>query len=182
MPIMKIGRLFLTLFLSICFSATAQVDSFQADIMSYLNNNGTRGQYSNAYESMFDVLKQQFDVSNVPEQVWEDLKKDKEKSMDEIIKLLTFAYRKHFVQEDIKGMDDFYRSETAQQMITDPSALSEAQNEEVAAFMASELGLKIEAVRPELSKDIMEISEHWSRELFSATMSSLVKQGYHTGN
>lgn len=178
---MKMQHLFLTLFLTICFSSTAQVDAFHADIIDYINNNGTRAQYSDAYESMFDVIKKQFEVSNVPDEVWTELKNDKEKSIDEIVNLLAYAYRKHFTQEDIKGMNSFYGSETGQQMMNDPSLLSTEQNEEVAAFMSSELGLKIEAKREGLSQDIVTISEQWSRELFMDKMGVLVKKGYHTG-
>ncbi len=182
MTIMKIRFLFLTLFLAFCFSGATQEDSFQEDIITYLNNNGTRDQYKGAYESMFDLLKQQFSVSNVPESVWKDLQKSKEKSLDEIVNFLAFAYRNHFTREDINAMNEFYSSESAKQMIKDPSVLNSSQNEEISAFFASDLGIKIEEKKPELTKDIMEISEHWSRDLFSAKMSSLVKQGYTTGH
>lgn len=177
---MKIRFLFLTLFLSFCFSANAQIDAFQEDIIDYLNNNGTRGQYSAAYESMFDVLKKQFEVSNVPEPVYTELKLGKEKSLDEIVKLLSFAYRKHFTREEINAMNTFYKSDAAKQMIIDPSVLSETQNKEVYAFMNGELGKKIDTKQPDLSKDIAEISGFWSRDLFSETMSVLVKKGYYT--
>jgi hypothetical protein len=182
MTIMKIRFLFLTLFLTLCFSGTAQEDPFKEDIVSYLNNNGTRDQYDAAYESMFDVLKKQFEVSNVPDSVWKDLQKDKEKSLDEIVNFLTYAYRNHFSREEINAMNDFYSTGSAKQMLKDPSQLNPSQSEEVSAFFASDLGVKIEEKKPELTEDIMEISEHWSRDLFGAKMSSLVKQGYTTGH
>ncbi len=179
---MKIRLLYLVLFLSFCFSANAQDDSFQEDIISYLNNNGTREQYADAYTGMFDVLKKQFEVSNVPETLWAELKQGRKKSLDEIVTLLSFAYRKHFTQDEINAMNIFYKSDTAKQMMADPSALSEAQNKQISAFMNGELGKKIDEKRDELTADIVEISEFWSRDLFSETMSILVKKGYHTGN
>jgi hypothetical protein len=182
MTIMKIRFLILTLFFTICFSAVAQDDPFQEDIITYLNNNGTREQYSGAYDSMFDVLKQQFSASNVPDSVWKDLQKDKDKSLDEIVKFLTFAYRNHFTRDEINEMNSFFQTDAARQMVKDPSALNDTDQQEISRFYDSELGKKIEEKRPDLTKDIVEISEHWSRDLFSEKMSKLVKLGYSTGH
>ena len=179
---MKIRFLILTLFFPICFSITAQEDPYQEDIITYLNNNGTRDQYSGAYDSMFEVLKQQFSVSNVPDNVWKDLQKDKDKSLDEIVKFLTFAYRNHFTRGEINQLNTFYQTPAAKQMTIDPSALSETEQAEITAFYSSALGKKIEEKRNDLTKDIVEISEHWSRDLFAEKMSKLVKLGYSTGH
>ena len=181
MTIMKIRFLFLTLFFTFCYSTLAQDDTFQEDIITYLNSNGTRDQYSDAYDNMFDVLKKQFAVSNVPDSVWKDLQKDKEKSMDDIVNFLSFAYRNHFSHDEINTMNEFFSTDAAKQMMNDPSQLTEEQNEKVSAFYTGDLGRKIEEKRPDLTKDIGEISEHWSRDLFAAKMKSLIEKGYTTG-
>ncbi|NND62733.1 MAG: DUF2059 domain-containing protein [Flavobacteriaceae bacterium] len=169
---------FLTIFSVFCFTAQAQVDTFQQDIINYLNINGTHTQYADAYEKMFDVLLPQFESANVPESFVKELKKDKEESLDEIVKFLTFAYRKHFTQEDIQQMTSFYKSKAGQKMVHKTGTLTEAENAEIAAFFGSDLGKKIEEKRTALSEDIAEISGHWSRDLFSEKMSALVKNGY----
>ncbi|MBT8261727.1 MAG: DUF2059 domain-containing protein [Bacteroidia bacterium] len=179
---MKIRFLFLTLFFTFCFSSIGQEDPFQQDIIEYLNNNGTRDQYSGAFESMFDVLKQQFSASEVPQSVWKELQNDKEKSLDEIVNLLTFAYRNHFTHDEINTMNEFFSTDAGKQMLKDPSQLSTAQNDEISTFFKSDIGIKIEEKKPELSKDIMEISEHWSRDLFAAKMKNLIELGYSTGH
>ena len=69
---------FLTLFLSFYFSVSAQIDSFQEDIIGYLRINGTYQQYDQAYDQMYTVLAPQWESANVPEEVWEDLKKNRE--------------------------------------------------------------------------------------------------------
>ena len=175
---MKIRSLFLTLFCGICFSAVAQVDNFQQDIIEYLNNNGTEAQYSKAYDEMFDVLKQQFVVPEVPAEVWTDLKKGKEESIDDVIAFLTFAYRKHFTQEDISKMTAFYKTKAGKKLVKQTKNHSKEESEEVAAFFNSELGQKIESKRGVLSEDIAEISGHWSRDLFAEKMGVLVRKGY----
>lgn len=177
---MKIRYLFLTLFLTICFSVTAQVDSFQQDIIDYLNINGTPQQYEGAYEEMFNLLKKQFASANVPEEFWVNLYQGKEKSVDEVIAFLTFAYRKHFTREEIAEMTKFYETEAAQKMVLQSGDLSSEENEKITAFFNSEIGKKIEEKRDALSEDIAEISGHWSRDLFSEKMSALVKAGYFT--
>ena len=63
-------------------------------------------------------------------------------------------------------------------MVANPRSLSESENNEVAAFNTSEIGLKIEAKRTSLTKDITQISQDWSRELFIEKMTALTKFGY----
>ena len=127
--------IFLTLFSLICFSVVAQVDDFQQDIINYLNINGTYQQYTDAYVGTFNALKRNFKKANVPEKVWEELKTDKEKSMKELISFLSFAYRKHFTENDIVLMTAFYKTEAAQTMLVNPKTLTEAQNEEIKVFL-----------------------------------------------
>ena len=40
------------------------------NIIEYLNNNGTEKQYGEAYDEMFDILKEQF--MDVPEKEWNE--------------------------------------------------------------------------------------------------------------
>ncbi|MDC8004475.1 DUF2059 domain-containing protein [Aureisphaera galaxeae] len=164
--------------MTICFSLQAQVDDYQQDIINYLSINGTYEQYSAAYDDMFTVLKKQFETANVPESKWKELKEDKNKSLEEVVRFLSFAYRKHFTQDEIKKMYEVYNSKAAQEMLAKQGTLTRNEDKEVDAFFESDLGKKIVAKRSELSEDIGEISGHWSRDLFAAKMSNLVKSGY----
>ena len=175
---MKIRLLFLTLFCSICFPLSAQVDSFQENIIEYLNNNGTESQYSDAYEEMFDVIKRQF--VDVPDEVWSELKVGKDESVQDVIKFLTFAYRKHFTESEIVTMTNFYKTKTAKKLVVGSNDLTNEDNDKILEFFKSDIGKKIESKREELSVDIAEISSTWSRELFAEKMSTLVKKGYST--
>ena len=177
---MKVRSLFLTFFCCICFSGYSQVDTFQESIIEYLNSNGTETQYAEAYDQMFDVLKRQFVEPKVPEEVWSELKEGKAESIQELISFLSFAYRKHFTEEDISKMNQFYNTEAAQKMVLKTNNLTKEESEQVAAFFNSELGQKIAAKRQDLSVDIAEISSHWSRDLFAKKMGILVKKGYST--
>lgn len=171
--------IFLTVFSLVCFTGVAQIDAFQQDIINYLNVNGTQKQYSEAYDDMFQVLRQNFETSNIPETVWTELQNGKGKSMEEITEFLSFAYRKHFTQAEIKTMTNFYKTEAAQKMLNQTTgALSEAETGEIAAYFDSPVAKKVESKLPELSEDISEISNHWSRDLFKEKMMALLELGY----
>jgi hypothetical protein len=175
---MKIRLLFLTFFCSICFSLSAQVDAFQENIIAYLNINGTENQYGDAYDEMFNVLKQQF--LDVPDKEWNELKVGKNESVQDVIKFLAFAYRKHFTENDIVEMTNFYKTEPAQKLVAGSNDLTNEENDKITEFFQSDVGKKIASKREELSADITEISSTWSRELFAEKMSTLVKKGYST--
>ena len=170
--------IFLTLFSLICFSVVAQVDAFQQDIIEYLNVKGTYQEYTDAYVGVFDAVKKNFRSSNVPENEWEEMRSDKDKSMEDLIFYMSFAYRKHFTQSEINTMINFYNTEAAQRMITEDGTLSDKDNDEISAFFESELGKKITRKQPELTIDIKEISTQWKSDLFVEKMSFLVKKGY----
>ena len=92
--------------------------------------------------------------------------------------MLAFAYRNHFSKEDIKAITKFYKTDIAQLMLKDFSALSEDQKCEIIDFENSEIGLKIAAEQKELSKDMAVIVRDWKTELFSEKMKKLIKNGY----
>jgi|GEM_PF-505908 len=175
---MKVYGLFLTLFLTICFQVTAQVDTFDAKILHYLDINGTEKQYNEAYDSMFVMLRKKYTGVDVPESFWSKIQADKTEKIAAVKKMLSFAYRNNFTEKDIEKMTKFYESETGKKLVANPRSLSESENNEVAAFNTSEIGLKIEAKRTSLTKDITQISQDWSRDLFIEKMTALTKFGY----
>ena len=67
---------------------------------------------------------------------------------------------------------------TLRELVEEYKAGIERRNEEINAFFNSELGKKIASKQEALAADVAEISEHWSRDLFSEKMSKLVKAGY----
>jgi hypothetical protein len=178
MSVMKIRTLLLTLFCGICFSISAQIDSFQGNVIDYLNNNGTEEQYSEAYDGIFVVLKKQFINPIVPEELWIELKQGKKISIQELIAFLSFAYRKHFTEAEIVKMAAFYKSDAGQKRVHHAPDISEEDQGKINSFFSSELCKKIDAKQEALSADIDKISRSWRRDLFGATMVILVKKGY----
>ena len=169
---------FLTIFLALSFSTVAQVDSYQRDIINYLTINGTVEQYGVAYDELFEVLKKQVASPDTPETFWKTLKEGKEESLDELIFLLSFAYRKHFTQDEIGELTKFYKTDAAQKMIFNSPNLTEEDNNIITDFYNSDVAKKVEVKHDDLSKDVSEASSTWSRELFSEKMGAIVKGGY----
>ncbi|QIE59065.1 DUF2059 domain-containing protein [Rasiella rasia] len=176
---MNIGRLFLTLFFTLSFIVCAFGQNFQEKIGEYLLINGTHTQYSNAYDQMFEMLERQFSNENVPSSLWEELKKNKEVEVNNVLTLLGAAYQKNFTETDISEMLAFYKSEAGRQLVVDANTLSENQRAEVSQFFGSEVGQKIASVQKELAADVSQVSEFWSRDLFKATTEKLSAKGYH---
>lgn len=174
---MKIRFYFLTLFLTICFSVNAQ-NGFQQEVISYLTTNGTVTQYNGVYDDMLGVLKQQFAKANVPQTEWDALKGDKSKAVDQVIRMFASAYRKHFTQDDISKMNAFFSTDAGVQMRLDPDGLNKEQRLQVGEFYNSEVAKKLDSVKVDLTTDVSQISEYWSRDLFNATMNSLIAKGY----
>lgn len=175
---MKACTFFLTLFLTICFSASAQVDDFQRKIIECLQVNGTTSMYEQVYDDTIHLLYKQFITANAPEDFWEDLRSDKIEKVNELIPYLAFAYRKHFSESDINEMNKFYHTDSAQFWLNSPSQLTEEQHKVVNTFLESDIGLKIESKKKSLKEDMDEIASHWKRDLFSEKMSLLIKNGY----
>ena len=176
---MKIGHLFLTLFFSVSFMVGAVAQNFQEKLGEYLLINGTHTQYSNAYDQMYTMLQQKNAFQEVPAELWESLQATKEEDVSGILNLLTSAYQKHFTEGDITEMLGFYQSEAGRQLVVDANNLTEAQRAEANGFFGSATGQKIAAVQKELTADVSQISEFWSRDLFKATLIKLAAKGYH---
>ena len=175
---MKAQSFFLTIIFLICFSATAQVDDFQERIIACLQVNGTKVFYEEEYDNTLHLLLKQFDTSQAPETFWQELRKDKDQKIDELIPLLAFAYRKHFTEEDIVEMNEFYSSETAKIWQENPGELTEEQQREVDSFLEGDIGEKMNSNRNVLREDMDEIASHWKRELFAEKMRLVVKSGF----
>lgn len=168
---------FLTIISLICFSASAQIDDFQKEIIDLLNINGTRVNYGVAYYEVFPLLKRNFKDKEIPEEAWTKLEEGEEIQVDKAIAQLTFAYRKYFSREDIQAMTEFYLTDAAQKFISDESLTAE-EDQQIDQFLNSEVGKKMKKNQKALNADLGNMKDQWSRDLFGAKMKELVKSGY----
>lgn len=173
-------KIFLTLvtLITISFQGMAQERNFTESINHYISINGTSEQYSDAIDQLFVMLKQQYQGVNVTEMVWDELKLEKEGSLNQIKVMLASAYRSHFEHDDIKAMIEFYETPAGRQFAVDPVQLSLEQKDEVTFFYNSYAGKKLQNQSESLKEMVGQISESWSSQLYMKTKEKLAVKGY----
>ncbi len=166
----------LTLFLVTI--ACVQQTSYQEELIKYFELNGTEKQYNAAIDQMFQLLKNQYNSQNVPENVWQELQEEKPLALDQIKLMLVPAYQSNFTQEDIQQLIAFYESDTGKQVVKDQASLTETQKEEFTSFLNSEIGLKVQDKSEALRKMVGEVSESWSSKLYRDMVEKLKAKGF----
>jgi len=177
MIILKTRIFFLTVFLAVCFHSQAQIDDFQKEIVDYLNINGTRDQYRDAYDSVYTTLSKNFGKHNIPDKIWNEMKKDKEEEVDEVLNDLSFAYRNNFTREQIQQMNEFHNSEAAQKM-KKGEELTDTERQAINDFYEGPLGELIATKQTKLDSEMEVIERNWKRDIFKEKMQWLIKNGH----
>ena len=171
-------KLLLAVFFMVTFTGVSQESTYHQDVLSYFKVNGTSEQYANATNGLFDLLKKQYSKKNVPDSVWTELKIDNPKHVERVLNMLVSAYRGSYNQEDINNMLDFYQSDTGSQLLVDKTTLNYDQQKQASVFYNTETGQKILMSEQEIAKNISEISEIWSRDLYRMMVDALAEKGY----
>lgn len=161
------------LFLLVAMDAVAQESGFSSEVAAYLESNSTLDQYNYAYDQLLKMLGDQHPKSDSNTKGWAFLEENRVKALADIKALLIPIYEQHFDNEDIQRMTAFYSSETGKQLMNDRSQMTEMQKENLNTFYNSPVGQKIIAKQPILTREIAEISERWSRDLYETAVSLL---------
>lgn len=169
----------ITIILTFASVSSAQDTTFNEDIVTYLEMNGTEKQYSGAVDGLFTMLSRRYAHNNISQSVWLELKeKYKDKSLKSIKYLLVTPYRTTFSQDNIRRMIKFYETDAGKQMLIDPTALSTEQKSVAGDFYASDAGAKLLENKVQLEQSVSEVSEIWSRDLYRMVTEDLEMMGY----
>ncbi len=164
----------LTFFIAIsCFSGYTQEDTEDVKVREYLEINGSKGQYEYAYDQLLQMMQQRYPETKENAQGWKYLKEHKTEAINEIMSLLTPIYESNFTRSEIDAMLQFYKGSTGRQLVADRSKLTEIQKRELNSFYNTEVGAKIIAKQPILTKEVGQVSEDWSHELYETAVSLL---------
>ena len=174
----KISTLFLTLFLSLYFTTSAQVDTFQEDIIAVLNTNGTVEEYDFEYEKTLVSLRVKVASSDTPQSFWDKFKEGKEQSVKEVLSIIAFAYRKHFTHPEIIEIKEYYSTTAAKKLLNKEAEFTPEELQINEEFNSSPLSLKVKVKQKDLALDINKIVADWKRELFTKGLGALAKAGY----
>ena len=144
----KTLTLFGLLLSMIAFSQSG--DPYVDDVKYYLAVNGMEAQYSNAIDQMFVMLKEQYKDKGVLEETWQELEAKKTDALEDVKGMMVSAYRGYFTHTDIKNLIAFFESDAQRQRVADPSQLTQAHKEYLAAFFNSKTGEKLIASQESL--------------------------------
>jgi len=173
MKILKPLR-YLLLMTCILFHVQNRAQEANNDLVErYLKCNGTKAQYEYAYGELLKMLDKQFPKTEDNKQGWSFLESNKEKAVAEMMTLLAPIYQDNFSEQEIGKMTAFYESDTGKQLVTDRTAMSALQKEELNSFYNTALGVKIIEKQNILSQAISSVSENWSRDLYETALSLL---------
>ena len=109
----KLNFFLFTFFFIFSTNSSAQIDQYQSDIVKLLNCNGTIEKYDFEYEKTLTSLRVRVASVNTPLSFWNNFRETKKESLNELISIQAFAYRKHFSHEEIKLLLNFYSSSAA---------------------------------------------------------------------
>lgn len=171
-------KLLIALLFTVSLTSIAQEKAYHEEVLEYLEVNGTRAQYANAVDGLFDLLRKQYAGQDIPDKVWTELKEESPKQVDRILTMLVSAYRGTYEQEDIQNMLAFYKTEAGVQLLSDKTALDYEQQKDAAVFYNTPTGQKILSSQQEIASRVSEISEIWSRDLYRATIDKLADKGF----
>ncbi len=162
----------------IYFTVSSQIDEYQKDIIDLLNVNGTAQKYDFEYEKLMVDLNIKVASPDTPDTFWKTLKKDKDEKVDELIAIMSFAYRKYFTHPEICELYEFYKTDSAKKMASGTDELTSKELEFISNYKKSNIAIKVKKVSAEFTKDSLKISKQWSRELFTEKLGVLAKAGY----
>ena len=174
----KISAFFLTIFLGLYFSLSAQVDDYHNDIISLLNCNGAVQEYDYEFEKTLVSLRIRVAADDTPQSFWDTFREGKKESIDELFSIMAFAYRKNYSHNEIKELLDFYSTTAAQKLVKNKDDFTQEELKVIEDFNASKIAGTVLEKKETLAVDVKDISYDWSKELFSKGISAIVKAGY----
>jgi hypothetical protein len=174
----KISTFFLTVFLGLYFSVAAQVDVYQDDIISLLNCNGTIQEYDFEYEKTMVSLRVRVAAKDTPDSFWEKFREGKKESIEELISILAFAYRKNYSHPEIKELLNYYETSAAQKQLENKKEFTNEELKIIEDYNTSKIAKTVVAKKEVLAADVKSIFDEWKRELFAKGLGALAKAGY----
>ncbi|MFT5863436.1 MAG: hypothetical protein ACI828_002095 [Flavobacteriales bacterium] len=169
------------LFILILFSNVglfAQEANYKQDVLQYLELNGTTEQYSGAIDQLFELLKRQYASHEIDAEVWNTLRDESQGEIGRMKAMLVSAYRDTYAQDDIKNLISFYKTGAGKQLLRDQSAMTDSQRNDASFFYNSPTGQKVINSKDDISRSVAEVSELWSRDLYTSMIDKLTAKGY----
>ncbi|MFN0201948.1 MAG: DUF2059 domain-containing protein [Bacteroidia bacterium] len=144
------------LLVGFCFCAPAvfgQSSSFKKTCKRYFKASGSEETFKAALKSMTQYYRENESLAEVSIEVWDELEKEMLKEMDDLYDKLTEIYSKHFTEEELNKVIEFYESPIGKKMIKE---------------------------NPQIIQESMEAGKVWGEKIGKEIGTKLAKKGYRT--
>ena len=148
---MNLKTIITVILMAFCaFTLTAQEDEYSKDILKMLSINGSSVAYDAMFDQLTNVLKMQ--KAGVPDATWAKLKTDVfDAQIVELNKMMVPIYKQNLSHADVKEIIKFYESE---------------------------VGKKLAASAPNITKSSIQMSQQWAMQLMGKLTEFLTNEGY----
>ena len=170
---MKKSLVLLLLFIS---SISWSQETLNNNLKTYLSNNGILG-YAQVVDRMFDFFRQEYQTQQVPETLWTELSSVKPEALNNMTQSIIHAYKKHFTDEELKKLLEYYNSE-ASIKANSGLTLSDEEQRIRHEFLDGAISKKINESSESLNNVIKNLTQEWSMQLFIDTQAKLKAKGY----
>lgn len=175
---MKLYKYMLIAFLFAGTVTFAQEDAFEKDINKYLMLSGANEEYSSNVNEVIKTMKQQYASKNVPADVWKELESEREAAIQAIFEQLTPILKKHYSHSDVKQLIKVLSTDTGRQVAKKKDKLTDAERAYMDNFLKSDVGKRVMAAQPQVSKAIEEVSDTWNAQLRNKFDKKLAAKGF----
>lgn len=167
----------LLLTFTVLTTAVAQDDDYVIAVNECIENNGTLAYYDTVLDAMFLDFKTEFQASNIPDNVWKEVEKEKEYAKEGLATMLSRAYKNHFTLQDLEAMNALYSSKAGKNMLQS-KPLSKAETKELDDFYNSSTGQKIQKSQSEMSTSLRRLAKLWINNTSNKVATVLSEKGY----
>lgn len=119
-----------------------QSASYKKTCKKYFKANGSEENFKAVVNNMIEHYKKSETISVVPAEVWDDMEKEMIKDLDDFYDKLTIICYKHFTEDELKKMIEFYESPIGKKMVKEtPAMLKESMD--AGRIWGEEIGRKM---------------------------------------
>ena len=147
---MKLKGILMVTALLICGVASAQTDSYKQKVKTYFELSGSQGAFQEAIKGMIGQMR--VTRTDVPQSVWDEFENEfMSTSIDELVGLIAPIYNRHFTEEDLDAIIEFYNTPA---------------------------GKKLGEKTPIITQESMTAGQQWGMQVGQKIVNKLQEKGY----
>jgi uncharacterized protein len=146
---MKKILLFAFLFVPVCFYSQEISDEYKNETMKFFELTKSKDSYLQVVDQLLGTYQKS--LKTVPDEFWDSARSEFRNSVDEMLQKLVPIYYKYYTLDDLKQLNEFYKSP---------------------------LGQKVIDTKPMIMKDSYDIGLEFGKDIANRIMEKLKNKGY----